>query len=166
MAEDRFANVFSSSITLSAANTLTFAEMNFGIQLRDKLAIAIDQVFIFISAGNLALMTATGDSITVGLTNSDAVTTLEDYGDRRNIFTKQLTRTDGGTAGNFQLTEQPMMLEFSPPMIVLPTRMFMGADSAGLASAIGVEMRIHHRTVPLTTEQQLNEVLESFQLST
>lgn len=166
MAEDRFANVYSVEVTQSGANALTFAELNFGIGLRDKLAIALDQLFFMNLVASLLLMTTAGDEISIGLTNSDAVTNLNDYGDRRNIYTKNLQRIDFGTAASAQFIESPMVAEFAPPVIMLPTRAFIGIDSVGLASAITQRVRIHYRTVPLTTEQQLTEVLEAFQLAT
>lgn len=166
MAEDRFANIFSVEVTLSAANTLTFSEMQFGITLRDKLAIVIDQVFIFMTAGDLSLFTANADRATFAITNSDAMTDITDYGDRRNMIIKQISRSDFGTAASGAMIQMPLTESFSPPMIALPTRMFFAADSAGLGNPLVARLRMHFRTVPITSEQQLTEVLESFQLST
>jgi len=166
MAEDRFANVFSVELTLSAANTVTFVELNFGIQLRDRLAIVIDQMFVKVSESTLALMTANSDRIVATLTNSDQITDISDFNDRRNLVVTDLIRQDFGTAASGQLIKMPVVTEFNPPMIALPTRLFLGGSSGGLASAIVIQVRLHFRTVPITSEQMLSEVLDSFQLST
>lgn len=165
MAEDRFPNIFNAEVTLTAANALTFAVMNFGIAIRDKLAIVVDQVFFWIPPATIAEMTTTGDSIAIGMTNSDQPPTLYDFGDRRVLFFKELSRMDFGTAAGGMLYQMPMELEFAPPMINLPTRLFMAAQSIGLATALTARMRMHFRTVPLTSEQQLQEVLEVWQLT-
>jgi len=166
MAEDRFANVFSAEVVQSAANTLTFAEMNFGITLRDRVAVVIDQLYWIPSNGSLILMTATGDMIQYALTVSDQVSDIQDLQDRRIMAFHNNFRFDAGTAANALLVQTPFVQEFSPPLIVLPNRMFIAVNSVGLASAATIRLRMHYRTVSITQDQQLIEVLESFQLST
>ncbi len=166
MAEDRFANVFTAEVTNSAANALTFTEMNFGITLRDRVAIVIDTLYFYVSAVTLQQMTTLSDSITCALSVSDQVTDLNDLADRRILAMKSLTRVDFGTAAGGQLIENPMDISFAPPLIALPNRMFFGVDTVGLASASVTQLRMHFRTVSITQDQQLVEVLEAFQLST
>jgi len=165
MAEDRFANIFSSSVTQASANSFTFTQLEFGIGIRDKLAIVFDEIYVFLRTSEIALMTALSDRITLAWTISDAVTDPNDYSDRRIIYSMELQRADFGTAASGAFLRMPLKESFAPPMIVLPTRLFFGVASAGLAAAITVRSRLHFRTVPMTTEQQLNEVLEAFQLA-
>lgn len=165
MAEDRFANIFTASITMSAANTLTFTELNFGIQLRDKLAIVIDELYWYPNGATIALMTAVGDSIDYALTQSSEITDIYNLGDRRIIYLDRLFRMDFGTPAAGQLIRIPLKESFAPPTIVLPTRMFLAMASQGLASAGGGTLRMHYRTVTLTEAQQLREVLETLQMS-
>jgi len=166
MAEDRFANIFTASVTMSAANTLTFAELNFGITLRDRIAIVIDQIFIYPSASLYALMTTAADFAAIALTISDSVTDITDLADRRIFTLKFLERADWGTAASASLVEHPYILEFTPPLIMLPTRVFLAMDTVGLAAVSGCTIRLHYRTVSITQDQQLIEVLESLQQST
>jgi len=166
MAEDRFANVFTASVVQTAANALTFGEMNFGITLRDRVAIVIDTLYFYIRRTDLLLFTAAGDEIIAALTVSDQVTNLADLGDRRILVAKWINRMDFGTAAGGALAIIPLEISFSPPMITLPNRLFFGVDSTGLATAAIVQMRMHFRTVSITQDQQLVEVLEAFQLST
>jgi len=166
MAEDRFANVFTAQVVQTAANALTFAEMNFGITLRDRVAIVIDTLYFYLRRTDLLLFTAVGDEIVCALTVSDQVTNLADLADRRILAAKWLDRMDFGTAAGAEMVTIPMEISFSPPLIALPNRLFFGVDSTGLAAVTIVQMRMHFRTVSITQDQQLVEVLEAFQLST
>jgi len=166
MAEDRFANTFSAIVTLSAANTLTYAEMNFGITLRDRVAIVIDELYFIIAQGALTEMTTLGDNCQMAISVSDQPTNLMDYADRRILYSTRVSRQDFGTAAGGQFFRVPVKESFAPPLIALPNRLFFGATSVGLASAQQFQLRMHFRTVSITQDQQLVEVLEAFQLST
>lgn len=162
-ADDRFANIFTAEVTMTAAQALTFVEMNLGINLRDRIALVIDQLFIYFSSAALAEMTTTGDSMTFALTISDSVTSIADLGDRRILFSQFMIRQDWGTAASAQIVMNPILVEFTPPLIVLPTRLFFGLDSTGLASAAAATLRMHYRTVNVTSDRQIIEVLETLQ---
>lgn len=166
MAEDRFANVFTAKTVMTAANTLTFNEMVFGITLRDRIAIVIDELYFLPFKAAIAEMTALSDSITMCLSSSDQPTDISDLNDRRILFSKMLSRHDFGTAAGGSFLIRPLKESFAPPMIALPNRLFFGVDTAGLASAATAVLRMHFRTVTITQDQQLIEVLETFQLST
>ena len=164
MAEDRFANVFTASVVMSAANVLTFAELNFGITLRDRIAIVIDELYFYPSFAALAEMTATGDRISWGITISDQVADINVLSDRRIMYNQSIFRLDAGTAASAVIKQRPFKESFSPPIIVLPNRMFFGSSSAGLTSAATTQMRMHYRTVKISSDDQLIEVLETLQL--
>jgi len=166
MAEDRFANIFTVDLTMSGANALTFQEMQFGITLRDRIAIVIDELYYFPTAASLDEMTTLGDSLFWTISISDQPTDIRDLSDRRLLYTKQIKRNDFGTAAGAQLITLPLKESFSPPLIVLPNRIFLGMDTVGLASAARAFIRMHYRTVSITQDQQLIEVLEAFQMST
>jgi len=166
MAEDRFANVFTAQVTTTGANVITFVELVFGMTLRDRIAVVIDELLFYPDIGSVALMTATGDQIIHAITVSDQVTDLTDLSDRRILYAHMLNRTDQGTAASGVLHETPLKASFFPPLIVLPNRIFFGLDTVGLAATAVSQMRMHYRTVSITQDQQLLEVLEAFQLST
>jgi len=166
MAEDRFANVFTAEVIQSAANVLTFAELNFGITLRDRTAIVIDQLYWFPAVGTIFLMTDEADDITMALCVSDQITDINDMGDRRILAAQSILATGFGTPASAALYILPLKDNFAPPLIVLPNRIFIAVNSTGLATAATVRLRMHFRTVSITQDQQLIEVLESFQLST
>jgi len=166
MAEDRFANVFSAEVTESAANTLTFAQLNFGITFRDKMAIVVDQIFWLLIGGVLDDFDAEGDGVSMALTTSDQVTDITDFADTRVLVLKMLRTITLGTMADSHILEQPYVSSFTPPLIVIPTRLYLAVWGSSLAAAAILRARIHFRTVPVSTEQQLTEVLETFQLTT
>lgn len=167
MAEDRFANIFTASVIMTAANALTFGELNFGISLRDRIAIVIDQLFFYVPNSILDDMTTLADQISMALCASDQITSIfsSGLGDRRIIFMKEIQRQDFGTAASATFLQQPLEVMFTPPMIVLPNRLFIAMDTNGLATPGSCVMRMHFRTVKISQDDQLIEVLEAFQLS-
>jgi len=165
MAEDRFANIFTADLTMSGVGALTFSELNFGISLRDRIAIVIDQLFFFPTTGSLLEFTTVGDNLVFGISVSDQVTDLADWGDRRILYSSKLERFDFGTAASGTHLITPIRVDFAPPLISLPNRIYFGLDATGLASAARMILRMHFRTVKITQDQQLIEILESFQLS-
>ena len=167
MAEDRFANVYTSDLTTSAANTLTSQQLNFGLNLRDKIAIVIDQIYFYIAGSVISEMTTTGDVIGMAITMGDQVSSVfsGNLGDRRIVYLHEFRRMDFGTAAAAELLTMPLKAEFMPPILVLPTRLFFMINTAGLANPAQIVMRMHYRTVNITQQDQLIEVLETFQLS-
>lgn len=165
MAEDRFANVFTAEVTMTGANVLSFVEMNFGITLRDRVAIVIDQLFWFPSLGAIAEMTTSGDFIRGAITVSDQPATLN-MDDRRLLMIEEWVRMDYGTAAGGEILNFPRVTTFFPPLIALPNRLFLACVTGGLATAAIMRIRMHFRTVSITQDQQLVEVLEAFQMST
>lgn len=165
MAEDRFANVFAAEVVMTSANTLTWVEMNFGITLRDRVAIVIDQLLWYPSKAAIAEMTTLADFVQLAVSVSDQPTTLA-VDDRRILSLVEFNRHDFGTAAGAAIFHYPIMTNFFPPLIALPNRLFFGAGTTGLASAMTARLRMHFRTVSITQDQQLVEVLEAFQMST
>lgn len=168
MAEDRFANVFTVDNLMAGVGTLTFQELNFGIQLRDRIAVVVDEIYLYIGNGVMQEFTTASDTLAMALTVSDQVTNIfaNNLSDRRILYMSELQRQDFGTAAGAQFIKMPLKESFAPPLIVLPNRVFFGVDAQGLASAARVQMRMHFRTVSISQDQQLVEILEAFQLST
>lgn len=166
MAEDRFANVFTAEVTQSAANAVNFAELQFGIQLRDRIAIVIDELLFYPAQALLQEMTGAQDQLIFAITVSDQLTGLTDLADRRIIYMTTISRQDQGTAASSWFHRVPIKEVFTPPMIILPTRVYFALQSTGLASAGTAYLRMHFRTVKISADQQLVEILEAFTLST
>jgi len=167
MAEDRYANIATISVTFSAANTATFQELptQLGIQSDRKTAVAmlIDQIDYFTTNAALLEMTTAGDSIHWMLSISNGIANFLDFADRRVLHTTFLHRADFGTAAGGQLVQIPITKQFFPPLVVAERSLYLGGTSVGLASAAVIHCRIYYRTVTLTDSQFL-EISEVFRL--
>ena len=167
MAEDRYANIATINVVMSAANTLTFSELStqLGIQADRKSAIAmlIDQIDYFPSLSDFALMTTAADNLQYGLTISNGVTNLASATDRRIMHSMFVHRVDLGTAGSGQLHLSPYTHQFFPPLILAERTLYLGMSSNGLGAVGSVTCRIYYRTTKLT-ESELLEITEVFRL--
>jgi len=157
--------VFTAEVVQVAANSMTWAEMNFGMTLRDRVGLVIDELYWYPAKAMIGEMTTTGDYFAAAISQSDSPASLS-IDDRRIISIQEWVRLDFGTAAGGQLVHLPKKLSFAPPLITLPNRLFIGLVSAGLASAGTMRLRMHFRTVPISEARQLMEILEAFQLST
>lgn len=161
--DDRFQNVLTAQVLASAANVLTFAEVQTGASLGLGLGLVIDTMDFWPNNTSLAEMTAANDRIVMAWCTSDQVDDLEDPSDSRIIHAMSYARRDAGTAANalFQLT--PFHHEFTPPRIVAIPRVYLATISAGLASANRVFARLGFRYIKLTDKEYL-ELAETFLL--
>ena len=161
--EDRFANIAATELTMSALNTLSFAEMLTGISLGQGVGMLIDEIDYQPGGSMLAEMSAVDDSITMALTTSNDIIDLDNFADRRIIHSRFHRRADFGTAGSAQLMTYPIVSQFFPPMIIASPRVYLACDSAGLASAGFLQVRLYFRYIQLTPQQYI-ELAEAFVL--
>lgn len=167
---DRFANVASIEVTLTSANTLTYASLatNMGfLGRRDQaLAMIIDEIQYSPSFGDIAAMTTTGDRILMALTDNqdNATLDLQDLTQRRIIDFSAIQRLDLGTAAGGVIVELPFRKQFFPPLITAARTLFLAMDSVGLAGAAVGRIKILYR-VEVLTGAELVELSEVFRLT-
>lgn len=159
MAADRFANLASIEVTMSAADTITFQELLTGVGIsgdrESAVGMKIDEIDFYPGRASFALMTTAADHIFMGLTVSNNVTDLDDITDRRILATASLTRVDLGVAASGGLIKLPIIAQFFPPIITAERRIYLGCSSVGLASAITLRCRIYYRREKLTKAELL-----------
>lgn len=167
MASDKYANIATIDVTMSALNTLTFAELRtqVGIEAdrQSANAMIIDQIDYFPTRAMIQEMTTGADAIAIGLTVSNAVTDLEDFSDRRVLHSMSYHVQSHGTPANMARHRLPFQHQFFPPLITADRSLFLGAFSVGLASAGRVRARIYHRIVRVT-QAEFIELAEVFRL--
>lgn len=159
--EDRFSNLASFSVTMSAANVLTFVELVTGVSLGTGIGMLIDQIDYQPSDGTLVDFTANADAVTLAISTSNAVTNIEAGADQRVIHSNSLSRRDFGTAAAASFIVLPLTNQFFPPMIVASPRLYLGMNTSGLASAGSATARVFFRYITLTDKEYL-ELAESF----
>lgn len=162
MAQDKFANIMSIEVTESAQGVLTFNEALTGAGFGTGRGMMIDQIDYFIPQATLALLTAGGDFMNMGITLSNGVTDLEDFtGDNRIIHSMSINTRAIGTAASGFYVQQPFSHQFFPPIIHGQPKLFAGVVSASISSAATIRIRIFWRYADLTNETIL-EIAETF----
>lgn len=167
MASDKYANIATLAVTMSAANTLTFAELRTQVGIepdrQSANAMIIDQIDYFPERNMFQEMTVAGDAVLAALCVSNAVTDLEDFSDRRILHAMAVNRHDLGTPASAWIFKTPLVHQFFPPLITADRSLFLGAFSVGLATAGVIRSRIYHRIVKVT-QAEFIELAEVFRL--
>ena len=159
--DDRFRNVLSAEVTLSAADTLTYQELNTGTGIGQGLGMVIDAIDYYPASGAMRELDADNDSIQMAFTTSDQATNLTDMSDRRIFDAVFVFNQLIGTAGNTWPHHTPIHREFTPPLLVASPRIFFGVDTGGFASAYTFQARMAFRFIKLSAQEYL-EVAETF----
>ncbi|GAI82269.1 unnamed protein product, partial [marine sediment metagenome] len=161
--QDKYANVLTEKITMSAANTLTFQEVNIGLSLFDKAGILISRIEYQPTGGTIADLETTGDLIGMAVATSDNIANLGV--DQAAVVTyKSLIRLDLGTAAAGWIFELPLVQDFSQlpggGILITPKPWYIAMESGGLAAAGICTVRFFFTVVKLTAEMYF-ELLET-----
>lgn len=154
--KDLYTNFAFGSVTASAANVLTFAQIISGVSIHEKVAWIIHRVEYYFSALTIADMDNTADLLQVALTGSDSLASLEV--DEARIYDKldYLTRHDG-TAASAQYIEQPFIHDYSQMpgggLLIPPHPLFCAIVSTGFTIAVVAVARIYFTYKSLTSEE-------------
>jgi len=160
--DDRFANVGAAQVTESAANTITFQELQFPISLGAGVGLLIDQIDYYLTND---LVVAAGDFVHMAWSLRDDVTTLVSSFNQRSIIHTCFKQIVVLSAVGFETDRWPWTYQFFPPLLVAPNRgrLFLGVQGVSLSAAAIVQSRIYTRYLPLTDRDYL-ELAEAFDL--
>jgi len=162
--QDRFANIASGEVTMSAANTITFTEILTGISLGVGVGILIDEIDYYPSSAALRELVGNADSIAMGWTTSNAVSDLVDAADRRVIHSINLVASIVGAVVSLHVLKVPFVHQFFPPTIFASPRIYLGTNTGGFGAAALVRSRLYYRFIELNAQEYL-EIAETFQLT-
>lgn len=159
---DNFANVIYDAVTESGANTLTFEEINVGLNIFDKVGMVIHLIEY---SNHINLLQADDDSITFGLTQSNGWTTV-DPSESSIITYEDFSIAGFGTAANALQRQTPYVRDFSTlpggGILVTPKPLYLFAKGTNLGSAATVKVRIYFTIMKLKPEEYF-ELLEARQ---
>lgn len=160
---DQFPAMIVERIAQSAADTLTFDEINIGLNLFDKAGLLLQRLEMTPTGASLALMTAASDILSMGLCTSDGIADLSP--EREQIIdVRTFLRTDFGTAGNAELADRTIVADYSTlrggGLLIPPKPLYWAIDSNGLASVATVDFRMYFIVIRLQDTQYL-ELLET-----
>lgn len=150
--QDKYPQLARASVTMSAANTLTFNQLNTGIGVQDRLAWIIHSLEYYPSVGTMGEMTADGDYIELALSSTNGLTSLATG--RAQLFDLfRILVTHEGTAADSHYHKFPILRDFSylpgGGLLIPANNVYFGMTSNGLASAGVMEVRIRYSQVQL-----------------
>lgn len=161
---DRFANIASGDVTLSAANVITFDEVLTGISLGVGVGMIFDEIDYFPSVQALNELVATADEMFMAWTISNDIPDLEDVSDRRILHAMHLKSLLVGAVVSLTHFKTPFVHQFFPPLIVAAPRIYFAADTGGFGTARRFRSRLYYRFIELSAQEYL-EIAETFQLT-
>lgn len=157
---DQFSNVAYGLVTMSAANTLTFAQIQMGIGLFQGVGLLIHRVNWWPTRTSLRELVANNDSLQMALTTSNRLTGLVDVTDPAIICCKYLVSI--GVA--VERYEVPLVTDFTSlpggGKLVPANPLWIGAFTEGAAAASVVRAQIDFSFVQLNDQEYL-ELIQS-----
>lgn len=160
---DKYVNMITGDLALSAANTLTFEEINVGLNIFDKVGLLITRLEYDTTMAAIAEMTASGDFINAGFTTSNQVSSLL-INKSEVVDQVVIGRHDMGAAAAAQLFMKPWVRDFSTQpgggLLVPPKPLYFAGYSGGLASPCTLYLRFYFIIIKLTDAEYL-ELLET-----
>lgn len=160
---DIYANIVNRSITMSAANTITFEEIDVGLNIFDKVGLLLHRFDVEINNATKIELNASADELDIALTQSNQVSELT-YDERAVIDKMKLSAHTVGTAATYRLEPQPYTIDWTDlpggGLLIAPRPLYLAADSIGFGAAAYATTRIYFTIVQLKPEEYF-EILES-----
>lgn len=157
---DAYANVALATVNMSAANTLTFSQVQMAVGMFQGVAMVIHRVLWFPYSATLRELVAATDSLLMAICTSNRLTTIADVTDPTILASKRLICV----AANTEPFELPLVNDFSNypggGKIVAANPLYVAAFTGGFAAAGIVAAQLDFSFVSLTDKDYL-EVLQS-----
>jgi hypothetical protein len=152
---DIFANMAYLAVTESAANTLTFAQLQLASSLMSqKSALIIHRLDIFPDI-NATILAATNDQVGIALTLTDRITAINDLSQPEILFYRTYKRIDFGVSATGMQISQPEIVDFSPlpggGILVPADRLYIAICGISAAAAGNASMRLYYTVKELDT---------------
>lgn len=158
---DTYVNLAFGDVTESAANTLTFSEIQTSISIFEKVAWVIARIEWYIPAAVYNLMSADSDLIQAAVTASN---NLSDLGlDSASVIDLlEVQQEYAGTPANAFYIHNPIVRDFSTlpggGRIVAPRPLYVGLKMTGAATPGTISARIMFRQFVMTPAEYLELV--------
>lgn len=147
--QDVYPNRALFNVTLSAANTLTFQQIRFGMGLFQGTAIIVNRIDWHLDMVTVHEIITNGDEVRMALTNRDDITALAM--DNMNVLAmNEVTAIVVGTVVGIMHFRNPIVQDFSNlpggGLIIPANPLFIGAVSLGITAAITVQAVMYYQT--------------------
>lgn len=160
---DKFVNLLTDTVTMSAANTITFKEINIGLNIFDKVGLLLTRIEYDPAAASLQDLDTDGDYLVMGITSSQTIATLSML-NQEVIDQTSLLRLDAGAAANYNIFARPFVHDFSTMpgggLLIPPKPLYVAASSGGMTVAAVLYVRLYFIIYKLNDSEYL-ELLET-----
>ena len=160
--QDKFDQFMVFSITMSAANTLTFSTIALGMSLFQYAALVVSRIEYSVGRPTLIEMNDEVDFIELAITGSNTITSLPlSYPEVYDRISYNVTH--GGTPASQQIIEKPIVKDFTGMkgggLLVPAQDIYVGMYTEGLASAGTAGVRLYYTI----QEMQASDYIELVQ---
>lgn len=160
--KDLYANKAYGLVTMSAANTLTFGQIQMGVGLFQGIALVIHRVLWYPSWGTLKEIVAATDILSFALTTSNRLTGLVDISDPAIITRKAIAAIGVGT----EPYHLPIISDFTTlpggGKLVPANPLWIGCTSSGFAAAGEMRAELEFTFVELADREYLELIQTMF----
>lgn len=157
---DKFANKFYGKVVESAANTLTFAEIQTNVDVFSKKAWILHKLEWYFGASERAKLVAPDDIITAALASSNQISALGL--DNAGVIDLFEISTQLISGAGFEQFVSPVERKFSDMpgggLIIAPRPLYLAVKGTSLASAITVSVRGYFTALDLAADDYLELV--------
>lgn len=158
--KDTYSNIAIAQVTASAANTLTFAQIIFGVGLFQGVALLVHRVNWYPHSTTLRELVAATDALFMALTTSNKLTSIEDVLDPSIIALRSRISVGAATAD----WDLPLVTDFTSlpggGKLVPANPMFIAIKQSGAAAAGLIRATMDFTFVSLDSDAYL-ELLQS-----
>lgn len=158
--KDTFSNIMLPMVTMSAANTLTFQQIQVSVGMFQGVALLLHRIQWYPTATTIREIVASTDSLYMALTTSNKLTALVDTTDPSIVVVSSVI----GIAANVESVRLPIVADLTGlpggGKLIPANPLFLGAVTGGFAAAAVVRAVIDFSFVSLSDSDYL-ELLQS-----
>jgi hypothetical protein len=158
--KDNFSNKAYGTVSMSAANTLTFAQIQMAVGLFQGIAMNIHRILWYPQTSTIREMVAATDSLYMALTTSNRLSSLTTVAEPAILAQKRWV----GIAANVEMVRLPEITDFTDlpggGKITSANPLFVGMFSGGFAAAGAGDIEIEFTFVQLSDRDYL-EIIQS-----
>lgn len=156
--KDIYPQFLDMSVTMSAANTLTFSGVSLGLSVFEYAALILNRIEFQPNKASWQELAAQADYIYLAVTGSNTLVNLNT--DQPEVFDYiQIYHHTVGTAGNYTLPMNPIVHDFGDfpggGMLVPASQFYLGMFTGGFAAAGGGSVRCWYRVITLQAADYL-----------
>lgn len=160
---DKYANILQESVTMSATDTLTFQEINIGLNIFDKVGLLLHRIQFDPAVSFFGEMVAITDYVRMALSQSNTISSLS-INERAVIDLLELGVVAHGTPASAALVEVPLTRSYTDlpggGILIAPRPLYFALSSSGFAAPLTVVMRVYFTIIQLKDSDYL-ELIES-----